>query len=178
MSVRTFQRHGIYLALLLAPLPALASLGGNAASVNHDMTALRSSATSNATLATSGSSKSLAAQAIDITPAASPYQVKAFTTEDGTVVREYISNDNVFGVAWNGPVIPDLSQLFGSANYATYRSSLDTLHKAHSQRSSHRAVNVSEPGLVVHSFGRVPHFSGSAYIPQLVPANVATSDIQ
>lgn len=174
MSFGTFRRQGIYLALLLVPLPALAALGGNTASVNQDLTALRGDVQANA----AASARTLAVQAADITPIASPYQVKAFSTSDGTVVREYVYKDSVFAVAWNGPVIPDLAQLFGHANYAIYGNAVSAQHKAHSTHSNRRALTVSEPTLVVHSYGRVPHFTGSAYIPGLIPAGVSTTDIQ
>jgi len=174
MSFGTFRRQGIYLALLLIPLPALASLGGNAASVNQDLTALRGDAPT----VTAAAARTLAVQAADVTPVASPYQVKAFSTSFGTVVREYVYQGSVFAVAWNGPVIPDLAQLFGHANYAIYGNAVSAQHKAHSTHSNRRALTVSEPTLVVHSYGRVPHFTGSAYIPGLIPAGVSTTDIQ
>ena len=37
---------------------------------------------------------------------------------------------------------------------------------------------VRQPGLVVHSGGHMRAFVGHAYVPQLVPAGVATGEIR
>ncbi|HXA48221.1 MAG TPA: DUF2844 domain-containing protein, partial [Burkholderiaceae bacterium] len=40
------------------------------------------------------------------------YTVKEMQMPSGTLVREYVaSNGIIFGVAWNGPTMPDLHQL-------------------------------------------------------------------
>ncbi len=179
MFPAALKRKSVYLVLLLTPLSAMASLGGNPASVDRDMTILGNAASAKTASVISGSVGTVTEQqARDITPTGSAYQVKEFTTGDGTTVREYLNKDTVFGVAWQGPVIPDLQQLFGSANYEDYSNALSALHKTHSPSSLRRAVTVSELGLVVHSFGRVPHFSGTAYIPHLVPINVSTTVVR
>ncbi|WP_434627051.1 DUF2844 domain-containing protein [Chromobacterium sp. CV08] len=169
MSLKELKKTGIYLALMLSPLSASASLGGNAQSVEQDFSALRAAPEKTA------AAQQATQQTIDVTPSGRNYQVKKFITKNGTEVREYLHKDVVFGVTWAGPVIPNLRQLFGLANYATYRNALQSREPA---QRSRRMLSISTSTLVVDSFGKVPNFSGQAYIPQRVPAGVAVSDIQ
>src|SRR5258708_9113167 len=47
--------------------------------------------------------------------ASSSYTVRTTTLAVGTVVNEYVGSDGVvFGIAWQGPRIPDLPTLLGS----------------------------------------------------------------
>jgi hypothetical protein len=94
---------------------------------------------------------------------------------NGTTVREYVSESGrVFGVAWQGPFIPDMRQLLGS-----YFSQFSVAAKA--QRESHVGrwpLNIQEPGLVVQTAGHMRAFSGRAYDPELLPAGVSADAIQ
>ncbi|WP_250520786.1 DUF2844 domain-containing protein, partial [Caballeronia sp. NCTM1] len=45
-------------------------------------------------------------------------------------------------------------------------------------RGGRGQVSVQDSGLVVHSGGHMGAFSGSAYLPQSLPAGVSASDIQ
>ncbi|ATP28773.1 hypothetical protein CR207_10420 [Chromobacterium violaceum] len=165
---------GAALTLLLSPLAAMAALGGSAGSVTQDLTAL-SGAPSRAG---QGNVQQAAPQPADVTPQGAGYQVKAFSTKDGTAVREYLYQGKVFGVAWNGPAIPDLQQLFGQVHYASYRNSLQALEKSRSAQVSRRALSVSSSTLVVNAYGKVPRFAGSAYVPQLLPAGFSAADLK
>ena len=93
-------------------------------------------------------------------------------TADGIVIREYVSPANmVFGVAWQGPKVPDLTQLFG-AYFPLYQASFPTpVHR----RS---AIVIHTDELVVEMTGHPRAFAGRAYIPSLVPSTVATEVIQ
>jgi hypothetical protein len=90
------------------------------------------------------------------------------------VVREYVSPaGKVFGVAWQGPRIPDLRQLLG-AYYAQYESAASA---ARSVR--HRGpLLIQEPGLVVQSGGHMRAYNGLAYVPDLLPAGVRAEEIR
>ncbi|AUH50992.1 hypothetical protein CXB49_09300 [Chromobacterium sp. ATCC 53434] len=174
MSLK-FKKTAIYLALALSPLSAVAALGGNAQSIEQDFSALRGHGAASSVQGKKDATQQATQQTVDASPSGRNYQVKKFITKNGTEVREYLHKDVVFGVAWTGPVIPDLRQLFGFANYTTYRNALQSQDPV---QRSRRVSSISTSTLVVDSFGKVPHFSGQAYIPQRVPAGVAISDIQ
>ncbi|HEY2864677.1 MAG TPA: DUF2844 domain-containing protein [Casimicrobiaceae bacterium] len=90
----------------------------------------------------------------------------------GATVREYVSPAGlVFGVAWEGPTLPDLRQLLGSY-FAPY---LDAMSARHARRAP---VTIDLPGLVVHSSGHMRSFAGQAYLPQSVPPGVVAEDVR
>jgi hypothetical protein len=102
------------------------------------------------------------------------YVVHESESPSGAAVREYVSPEGkVFGVAWEGPTIPDLRQLLG-AYYAQYERAAAT---ARSVR--HRGpLLIQEPGLVVQSGGHMRAYSGFAYVPKLMPAGVRAEEIR
>lgn len=103
------------------------------------------------------------------------YTVHEMKSPTGVVVREYVSSSGrVFGVAWEGPFLPDLKQLFGS-----YFSQFSTAAKAHREaRLSHRFLIIREPGLVVETSGHMRAYSGRAYDPGLLPDGVNGNDVR
>jgi hypothetical protein len=102
------------------------------------------------------------------------YAMHEYEGQSGTVMREYVSPaGKVFGVAWQGPRIPDLRQLLG-AYYAQYESAASA---ARSVR--HRGpLLIHEPGLVVQSDGHMRAYNGRAYVPDLLPAGVRAEEIR
>jgi hypothetical protein len=131
-------------ASLASSLPAFATLGQGASSVSSDQAVMRAVAHSAAS--TTG------------------YTVHTITLESGTQVREYVgTNGIVFGVAWEGPTLPDLKSTLGSA--------FDQYVAANATRRA-TPVAVSTSDLVVVSTGHLRAFSGYAYLPQAVPAGV------
>jgi len=107
--------------------------------------------------------------------ATAPYTIRQTTLASGTVVREYLSSDGTtFGVAWNGPRMPDLSALLGSY-FPQYVSTSRANREARGMRGP-GVVNGS--GLVVRSGGHMGAFFGEAWLPQALPAGVAASDIK
>jgi len=99
------------------------------------------------------------------------YTVHELQAPSGTVVREYVSPAGiVFGVAWQGPSMPDLRQVLG-----TY---FDPYVQAASKRNARGPVAIAQPGLVVQSGGHMRAFVGRAYIPQALPAGVAPDAIR
>jgi hypothetical protein len=109
--------------------------------------------------------------------ATAPYTVRQTTLASGTVVREYVSNAGVvFGVAWDGPQIPALDDLFGSY----FQQYLDGVKAARAARggSARGPATVEQSGLVVHSAGHMGAFAGNAWLPQELPAGVSGSDIK
>ncbi len=131
-------------------LPASAALGGDTATVEADVAHLQ------------GRLKIARVQR---------YAVHEIEAPHGTVVREYVSPaGRVFGVAWNGPVKPDLRQVLGPY--------FDTYVEAVAKRKARGPVQVVLPGLVVQSSGHMRAFVGSAYLPDGLPEGVAAGEIQ
>ena len=140
--------------MLALALPALAALGGDVASVHEDQAQMKGSLKT-----TEGTTYTL-------------HEIKGAT---GTVVREYVSPEGaVFGVAWQGPAIPNLQQILGSY--------FDTFSEAaQAQRAAHRgrgALYIQQPGLVVESTGHAHTFSGRAFDPGKLPQGVTANDIR
>ncbi len=116
-----------------------------------------------------------AASGVASTASAASYTVTQTTFATGTVVREYISAaGTVFGIAWSGPIMPNLSALLG-----TYFTDYDGARVAQRTANPGRGpLSIELPGLVVHSGGHPGAFSGQAYLPQSLPAGVSATDIQ
>ncbi|MBV8665272.1 MAG: DUF2844 domain-containing protein [Burkholderiaceae bacterium] len=139
-------------ALILAPLPAFASLGGNLSSVNSDQENMKAQSR--------------------VTRTAARYSIHESLTPAGTTVREYTSESGtVFGVAWMGPVPPDLRQILGTY-FAVYTNAKNV------RRAGHRHLLVQQADLVVRSHGHLRAFSGSAYLSNSLPQGVSANDIQ
>jgi hypothetical protein len=102
-------------------------------------------------------------------PADSLYTVHQTVLPTGTVVREFVTlGGQVFALTWAGPVIPDLSEIFGDY-YAAFQEAARQRRAAGARGG---AVVVQQPDLVVVSRGRMGQFEGHAYAPALVPAGV------
>lgn len=122
------------------------------------------------------SASSSAASSSSSSSSSSSYTVRATTLSNNTVVREYLATDGtVFGIAWYGPQMPNLSDLLGSY-FSQY---VDGVKAVRAARSHARGpVAVEQSGLVVHSGGHMGGFGGQAWLPAALPAGVSGSDIQ
>lgn len=141
---------GVAVIAVSAAWPARASLGGTQASVETDR--LKVGAT------------------LRVVPSAA-FSVHELQTPSGTVVREFVSPAGiVFGVAWQGPSMPDLRQVLG-----TY---FDRYVEATATRKARGPVAVEQPGLVVQSAGHLRAFVGRAYIPEALPQGVTAEAIR
>ena len=128
-----------------------ASLGGAEATVEADRLA------TNATLRTQQGAR---------------FTMHELQAPSGTTMREYVSPAGVvFGIAWNGPSMPDLRQLLGD-HFDRYAAALA------SRRTRRSPVVVELPGLVVHSSGHMRAFAGNAYLSDALPQGVSPQDIQ
>jgi Protein of unknown function (DUF2844) len=154
ISVSPISRIGIALLLLALPLPALAALGGDVASVHEDQAQMK------------GTLKTTQAEA---------YSVHEITASANTVVKEYVSPaGKVFAITWHGQFIPDMQLLLG-----TYYDQYAQAAKA--QRESHvgrHPVNIQQPGLVFQNGGHMRSYIGRAYVPEMVPQGVNVDALQ
>ena len=131
--------------------PAWAALGGSIDSVDNDAQNLHAT-------------RRIAAH--------TGYVVHELTLASGTVVREFATPSGaVFGVAWQGPLKPDLGQLLGP-HFSRMVAAGQSPH------GDHRSLRVVAPDLVVESGGKMRTFAGRAYLPALLPATVSAGDIR
>ena len=134
-----------------ATVPAMAGLGDTVTSIQSDVAKMKGQLR---------------------VKAAAGYTVQEITTPAGTLVREYVSPAGVvFAVSWRGPAVPDLRQTL-----SRYFPQLQAAEKT--QRLGHHHLEVRQSGLVVRASGHMRDFFGMAYVPSLLPANFAVSDIQ
>ena len=140
--------------LIAAAMPAKASLGGDAASIQADQLHMQGSRT--------------------MKPAES-YAMHEIQAANGTVVREYLSAEGkVFAIAWHGPWIPDMRQLLGSY-FDQYAQATQAQRGARMRRGP---ILINQPGLVVQIGGHPRAFTGRAYVPEMLPSGVGAGNIQ
>jgi hypothetical protein len=145
---------GVTFVRLAAPCFVWASLGGDVTSVEADRAKMQAS---------------LQTMSKDL------YSIHEIHAPNDLVVREFVSPmGKVFGVAWQGPSRPDMRQLLGT--YFEPFANATQSQKVH--RVGRGPLVIQQPGLVVQMSGHVRAFSGSAYIPQMVPAGVHAEEIR
>ena len=145
---------GAVLLTLSLALPAFATLGGTESSVEADRAQMKATVTMSKT---------------------DGYTVHEIKTNFGTMVREYVSpGGQVFGVAWQGPFIPDMHQILGTYFQQFSSAAKTSREKAHGRRP----LDLHEPGLVMQSSGHLRGYWGRAYDPNLVPQGIKLEEIR
>lgn len=149
------------LAATLLPLASHATLGGApSAGTSSSPTALRAAPQSSAATATSKAAT------------AAPYSMRESRDANGVTIREYVLPSNVvFAVTWEGPIRPNMTALLGSY-FPTYVSAGENR-----ARGTGPLIEGSDD-FRIESAGRLGHFTGAAYLPRLMPANVRPGDLQ
>jgi hypothetical protein len=141
------------LAWLGLAAPSFAALGGVSASIEADRA-------------------HLAARSSAVVTAA--YTVHTMTLPNGGTVKEFERSDGVvFAIAWRGPSRPDLRQLLGSR--------FDVLQTDVTVRNGRRLrtpLADERSDFVLRSAGHSGAFVGSAYLPQMAPADFSLSTLQ
>ena len=139
------------LAAVCVSAPALAGLGGDAASVEVDRVSVKGT--------------------LRVTPGVD-YDVHEIQTPAGAVIHEYVSaQGKVFAVSWHGPGLPDLQQLLGS--YAAQLTRAQTL----SPNYNHHHLRIETPEVAMQSDAYLRSRSGRAWVPALFPQSLAPTDI-
>ncbi|HEU5453894.1 MAG TPA: DUF2844 domain-containing protein [Terriglobales bacterium] len=147
-SSRAFPLLFLPLLLLAMVAPAWGSLGDSMASVEADRAHMHASV------------RVVHQGAYDV------HEMSA----GASVVREYVApNGMVFGVAFQGPALPDMKQVLGNY-FARYQAA---------QRRVRRGPTIiRESGLVVVVSGHMRSFSGRACVPEMVPSGVRVEDVR
>ncbi|MDE2343341.1 MAG: DUF2844 domain-containing protein [Betaproteobacteria bacterium] len=101
-----------------------------------------------------------------------PQGVKLQTvlTPQNVTITEFSRGGTVFAIRWDGPIIPDQSQLLGNY-FPKYAAAM----QARNPRIRNAPVQIRSNALVVHVQGHMRSFSGSAYDPTLVPVGLSVS---
>jgi hypothetical protein len=90
------------------------------------------------------------------------------------MIREYVSPSGiVFGIAWNGLVNPDLSQLLGGYA-AEYEKAMMQTPRKHGRRNLQVKTNL----VIVEKWGHMRNLQGRAYAPDLIPPGVNIGEIR
>lgn len=138
----------ISLGLILAAIPAWATLGQPEASVTSDELQMKSE---------------------HRVQGFQNYKVHELTVANGMTVREYVSPEGtVFGVTWQGHSTPDMTQLLGA-----YLNNLQTATRTQTKIIPRRGMTVKTNDFVYSNFCRMRVCQGSAYVPSLIPSNVS-----
>jgi Protein of unknown function (DUF2844) len=137
-------------AAVCVSAPALAALGGDAASVETDRVSMKG--------------------ALRVTPTVD-YSVHEIQTASGIVIREYVSGaGKVFAVSWRGAGMPDLAQLLGSYSEPLRQAAV------HPHYNHHR-LNIETTDVVMQSAGHLRTRFGRAWVPAMLPQNFSPKDI-
>ncbi len=136
--------------LLSLASPAFAALGGKAASIDTDRVRLHARI-----------SRSVAVGATQ----------NDLILNDGTVTRQFTNAAGmVFAVSWNGPMRPNLRQLFGDY-YPRLQAAASRTNRLHARL----AFTASDADFVVRSGGHPGAFWGYAVLLNQVPAGFDAS---
>lgn len=102
------------------------------------------------------------------------YTVRETTLSSRTIIREYLTAGKVFGVAWQGPVTPNLADLLGNY-FPQYTQGIKAMHATHGTRTP---IAVDTNTLSIRTGGHMGAFFGRAWLPQTLPAGLSGNDIQ
>ena len=102
------------------------------------------------------------------------YTIYEIRLSTGTSVREFISPAGiVFGLAWQGPIVPELQQFLG----AYFQKYSEALQAQKSKYMDRKPLRIHLPDLVFETGGHMGSYYGRAYIPQSVPGEVKAEEI-
>ena len=102
------------------------------------------------------------------------YTIQEITTSE-LVVREYVSRDTVFAVAWRGRRPPNLVSLLGSYFQEYQEAAAAAASNGPRMRGMTR---IQGSRVVVETGGHPGDIRGRAYIPSLLPSGVTKEMIQ
>lgn len=100
------------------------------------------------------------------------YTLHEIKGADGSVVKEFVSPDGVvFGLSWQAPTMPNLTQLLGSF--------FPDFQLASNRKRKHRGPLVVRTNrVVIESGGHLRAFYGRAYVPTLLPKGLSAEVVR
>jgi hypothetical protein len=102
------------------------------------------------------------------------YTIQEITTPD-FVVKEYVSGNTVFAVAWRGRRPPDLTSILGTYLQEYQEASAAAASTGPRRR---RGTRIQALHVVVETGGHAGDVRGRAYLPSLIPPGVTPELIQ
>jgi hypothetical protein len=102
------------------------------------------------------------------------YTIQEITTSD-FVVKEYVSGNTVFAVAWRGRRPPDLTSILGTYLQEYQEASAAAASTGPRRR---RGTRIQALHVVVETGGHAGDVRGRAYLPSLLPPGVTPELIQ
>jgi len=102
------------------------------------------------------------------------YTIQEITTSD-VVVKEYVSGNTVFAVAWRGRRPPDLTSILGTYLQEYQEASAAAASTGPRRR---RGTRIQALHVVVETGGHAGDVRGRAYLPSLLPPGVTPELIQ
>jgi len=110
------------------------------------------------------------------TRAMSGYTIHQVTKPDGSVLREFVSPQGlVFGVAWQGPTMPNLPLLLGSSFSDFQEGSKNDTTRGVRHRGP---LSIRQNHLVLQTGGHLRAFHLRAYLANLLPKGVSEEVVQ
>lgn len=110
--------------------------------------------------------------AVRVVPGMS-YSVHEMRASSGIAVREFVSPaGRVFGVAWQGPYLPDLRQLLGE-HFDDYVQAAENPARVRS-----RMMHLEAGDMVFESGGHMRFFVGRAYLRSELPDGISADDVR
>ena len=101
----------------------------------------------------------------------SGYTVEEITRADGATLREFVSpQGQVFGIAWEGMTMPNLTQLLGPSADAFKKATEGTRHRG--------PLSMHVGQLVVQTGGHMRAFRVRAYRLDLLPSGISEDVVQ
>lgn len=99
-------------------------------------------------------------------------RTQTLITPQGVTVTQWSAQGIVFALRWQGSNMPDLSAILGSS-FSSYRAAL----QARSRQGLNAPLHLQTAALVAHTHGHMGAYSGSAYLPALVPQGLSLTTL-
>lgn len=105
------------------------------------------------------------------------YTVHELTGDGGMVTREYSNaSGTVFAVSWDGPVRPDLQQLFGTY-FPRFQADVQG-QSGQGNGRRHQPMRADDIDFIVRTGGHPGHMWGFALLPGEMPQGFSTDALQ
>lgn len=118
------------------------------------------------------------AKAKGVQPPAPPplgsYTINEVPAAGGGTIKEYVSTQGVvFAISWRTPMMPNLQRLLGASFPAFEQAAI-----ASRSQGRRGPLHIERADLVLQSGGQLGDFRGRAFVPGLLPPDIASEAIQ